>query len=168
MDPVYDISDLNEDGLIDNPGDILFRKKTRTGQKDNYSLGVGFSATWSRPLDKKLQEQCKEAAATQIELQKQLTANKRLDFEIARLKNCGQLIKDGISFHPKSPMYKVCADVVVRDVTYIKPHAHTIPHSTSSSDSSPSQTSTFESRHSSDAALLGAPLQSQPLVSSPE
>ena len=164
-DPVYDISDLDEDGLIDNPGDVLFRKKTRTGQKDNYSIGIGFSATWSRPLDRKLQEQCKEAAATHIELQKQLTANKRLDFEIARLKNCGNLIKEGISFHPKSPMYKVCADVVVRDVTYIKPHAHTIP---SSSGTSPQRNEALQSLHSSDAALLGAPLQTQPLVSSHE
>tara|TARA_S200002703_G_scaffold139372_1_gene130031 strand:- start:176 stop:826 length:651 start_codon:yes stop_codon:yes gene_type:complete len=126
-DPVYDVSDLNEDGLIDNPGDVLFRKKTRTGQKDNYSLGLGFSMTWSTPTDKKLQEQCKEAAAASIEMMKQQTANKRLDFEIARLKNCGQLIKEGISFHPKSPYYKICADVVVRDKTYITPHRHTIP-----------------------------------------
>ena len=77
------------DGILDNPGDIVFHKKTRTGQKDNYSLGVGFSMTWSTPTDKKLQELCKEAATTQIKLQEQLTANKRLDFEIARLKNCG-------------------------------------------------------------------------------
>ena len=71
MDPVYDISDNkgafdadgNEigDGIIDNPGDILFHKKTRTGQKDNYSLGLGFSMTWSTPLDKELQDQCKGA-----------------------------------------------------------------------------------------------------------
>ena len=111
MDPVYDISDnfgaFDEngndigDGIIDNPGRILFRKRTRTGQKENYNLSVGFSATWSRPLDKSLQEQCKKAAATQIALQQQLTANKRLDFEIARLKNCGNLLKEGISFHPK-------------------------------------------------------------------
>ena len=136
-DPVYDVSDNygafdaegNEigDGIIDNPGDILFHKKTRTGQKDNYNLGVGFSMTWSTPTDKKLQALCKEAARTNIELQKQLTANKRLDFEIARLKNCGELLKKGISFHPRSPYYKVCADVVVKDVTYIKPHVHTIP-----------------------------------------
>ena len=73
MDPVYDISDNfgafdengNEigDGIIDNPGRVLFRKRTRTGQKDNYNLSVGVSATWSRPLDRKLQDQCKEAAA---------------------------------------------------------------------------------------------------------
>ena len=27
------------DGILDNPGDVLFHKRTRTGQKDNYSLG---------------------------------------------------------------------------------------------------------------------------------
>ena len=167
MDPVYDISDLNEDGLIDNPGDILFQKKTRTGQKDNYSLGVGFSMTWSTPTDKNLQELCKRAARTQIELNTQLVANKRLDFEIARLKNCGELIKKGIMFHPRSPYYKVCADVVVQNVTHVKQHTHHIP-STSSSESSPQQTEALQSLHSSDAALLGAPLQTQPLVSSPE
>ena len=168
-DPVYDISDLNEDGLIDNPGDILFHKKTRTGQKDNYSLGVGFSMTWSTPTDKKLQELCKQAARTQIELNTQLVANKRLDFEIARLKNCGELIKQGIMFHPKSPYYKVCADVVVQNVTHVKQHTHHIPPSTSSSsDSLPQQNEALQSLDSSDAALLGAPLQTQPLVSYPE
>jgi len=160
MDPVYDVSDLNDDGLIDNPGDILFRKKTRTGQKDNYSLGVGFSMTWSTPTDKNLQDLCKKAATTQIELQQQLTANKRLDFEIARLKNCGELIQKGISFHPRSPYYKICADVVVQNVTHIKDHTHSI-----SSVSKPPVKS--ESPSSSDAAQLGAPLQTRPLVPSP-
>jgi len=168
-DPVYDISDLNEDGLIDNPGDILFQKKTRTGQKDNFSLGLGFSMTWSTPTDKKLQNLCKEAAAASIEMMNQSTANKRLDFEIARLKNCGELIKQGISFHPKSPYYKICADVVVQNVTHVKQHNHYIPRPTSSSsDSSPQQSEALQSLHSSDAALLGAPLQTQPFVSYPE
>ena len=126
-DPVYDMRDMDEDGAPDNPGSVLYQVPVRTGQKDNYNLGVGFSMTWSRPLDQKLQDQCKEAAAANIELMKQTTANKRLDFEIARLKNCGELIKQGISFHPRSPYYKVCADVVVNNVTYIKPHVHSIP-----------------------------------------
>ena len=127
MDPVYDMRDLDEDGSLDNPGDILYHVPTRTGQKDNYSLGIGFSATWSKPLDKELQEQCKEAAATQIALQQQLTANKRLDFEIARLKNCGELLLRGIQFHPKSPYYSVCADVVVNNPPgHDHPHVHKI------------------------------------------
>ena len=150
MDPVYDVSDLDEDGLIDNPGDILFHKKTRTGQKDNYSIGIGFSMTWSTPTDKNLQELCKTAARTQIDLQQQLTANKRLDFEIARLKNCGQLMKDGIMFRPGTEMAKICADVMVMGKNAITPHVHTIP--------SPS---TSESRVSERAADLGGPLQTQ-------
>ena len=149
MDPVYDMRDLNDDGSLDNPGDVLYFVPTRTGQKDNYNLSVGVSATWSKPLDKKLQEQCKEAAATQIALQQQLTANKRLDFEIARLKNCGELKKQGIYFHPKSPYYKVCADVIVTNPGgVIPPHKHSIP--------SPSVS---ESRGSANAAQLGAPIQ---------
>ena len=165
-DPVYDISDnegaFNDDGdpigdgIIDNPGRILFHKRTRTGQKDNYSLGLGFSMTWSTPTDKNLQDLCKKAAKAQIELNQQLAANKRLDFEIARLKNCGQLLKQGISFHPKSPYYSVCADVVVNNVTEIKPHVHSIP---SSSSSVSGKRTVIPSLHdSSDAALLGGPL----------
>ena len=58
----------------------------------------------------------------------QLVANKRLDFEIARLKNCGELKKAGIMFHPKSPYYSVCADVVVRAPGgKVEPHEHQIP-----------------------------------------
>ena len=135
--PVYDMRDLTGDfdddgnpkgdGAPDNPGDILWFQPTRTGQKDNYNLSIGMSATWSRPQDKKLQQLCKEAAAANIAMMNQLSANKRLDFEIARLKNCGNLLKEGISFHPKSPYYKICADVVVQNVTVVKQHTHSIP-----------------------------------------
>ena len=76
----------DDDGNLNNPGDILYFVPTRTGQKDNYNLSIGFSATWSRPMDKKLQALCKEAAAANIALMNQQNANKRLDFEIARLK----------------------------------------------------------------------------------
>ena len=125
--PVYDMSDLDDNGVLDNPGNILYYVPTRTAQKDNYNISLGVSATWSKPLDKEAQEQCKEAVDTQIALQKQVTANKRLDFEVARLKNCGELMKAGISFHPKSPYYSICADVVVQGVNGVTPHQHIIP-----------------------------------------
>ena len=80
--PVYDMT-TDDDGNLNNPGDILYFVPTRTGQKDNYNLSIGFSATWSRPMDKKLQALCKEAAAANIALMNQQNANKRLDFEIA-------------------------------------------------------------------------------------
>ena len=68
-----------------------------------------------------------EAASTQIALQKQLTANKRLDFELARLKNCGELMKAGVMFHPKSPYAAVCADVVlVNPPGVVENHTHEI------------------------------------------
>ena len=112
-EPVYNNADNNDDGIPDNPGEILYHIPTRTGQQEIYNLSVGVSATWSRPLDKELQDLCKSAATTQINLQNQMVANKRLDFEIARLKNCGELMQKGIMFHPRSPYAAVCADVVL-------------------------------------------------------
>ena len=136
MDPVYDVHDANDDGQIDNPGNIVYYVPTRTGQQDSYKLSVGLSATWSKPLDKELQEQCKEAVATQINLQNQIYANKRLDFELARLKNCGELMKAGIVFHPQSQYAAVCADVkLINPPGTLPDHTHTITPTPSSSSS---------------------------------
>ena len=136
MDPVYNVHDADDDGQIDNPGDILYYVPTRTGQQDSYNLSVGLSATWSKPLDKELQEQCKEAVATQINLQNQIYANKRLDFELARLKNCGELMKAGIVFHPQSQYAAVCADVkLINPPGTLPDHTHTITPTPSSSSS---------------------------------
>ena len=113
LDPVYNMADNNDDNIPDSPGEILYYVPTRTGQKSTQNINIGFSATFSIPMDKKAMAQCKEAVAIHNEYRKQLTANKRLDFEIARLKNCGELKKQGIVFHPKSPYYSVCADVML-------------------------------------------------------
>ena len=57
----------------------------------------------------------------------QATANKRLDFELARLKNCGELMKAGVMFHPKSQYAAVCADVVlVNPPGVVEDHTHSI------------------------------------------
>ena len=127
MDPVFNNVDANDDDVPDNPGEILYYIPTRTGQKDSTTVSLGVSATWSKPLDKKLQEQCKQAAQANINYMVQNTANKRLDFEIARLKNCGELMKAGIMFHKKSPYFAVCADVVLVNPPGTLPnHSHTI------------------------------------------
>ena len=116
------------DGRPDNPGSVLWNKPVRTDMTANQSLNIGLSATLSIPMNKKLQKQCMEAAQLQNNMQGQLIANKRLDFELARLKNCGELIKAGIMFHPKSPYYSVCADVVVTNPGgQLLPHEHVIP-----------------------------------------
>ena len=170
QDPVYDITDnfgaFDEngnpmgDGILDNPGAILFRKDTRTGQKDNYNLGVGFSITWSKPMDKNLQNLCKEAAAAQIELNKQIISSKRLEFELARLRNCGNLAKDGIQFHPRSRYYKICEDVLINN-----PPGHSHPHRHAIS----SEPSAEPESHSHDPAEHpAAEKQTQPSSPSPE
>jgi len=130
QDPVYNNVDANNDDVPDNPGEILYYKPVRTGQKDSSTISLGVSATWSRPLDKELQKQCKDAAQANINLMVQNTANKRLDFEIARLKNCGELMKAGIMFHKNSPYFKVCADVVLVNPPGTLPnHVHSISSS---------------------------------------
>ena len=150
-DPVYDVHDADDDGQIDNPGNILYEMPTRTGQKDSYSVSLGLSATWSRPLDKQLQALCKDASATQIDLQRQMVANKRLDFEIARLKNCGELMKAGIMFHPKSPYRAVCADVILTNPPgIVAQHTHELPNKPISQDSSSSSTPESPSSDPSD------------------
>ncbi len=46
-------------------------------------------------------------------MKNQLLMNRQLDYDIARLKNCGELKKFGIEYHPKSPMSYLCADVIL-------------------------------------------------------
>ena len=127
MDPVYNNLDANDDGVPDNPGQILYYKPVKTNQKDSTTVSLGVSATWSKPLYKKLQEQCKQAAAANINLMNQAVANKRLDFEIARLKNCGELMKAGIIFKPGTEYAKVCADVIlINPPGVVANHTHKI------------------------------------------
>ena len=72
QDPVYNNVDANDDGVPDNPGEILYYVPTRTGQKNNTNVSVGMSATWSRPLDKEQVELCKTAAKLHNEYRMQM------------------------------------------------------------------------------------------------
>ena len=117
----YDAPSYNDDGSLSH------HVATRTGQKDNHALNMGFSLNFSIPLDNSLQRRCKSAVDKQLALQQELVNFKRLDFDISRLKNCGELMIKGIEFHPKSPYYKVCADVVIRPKPgQVLPHRHTL------------------------------------------
>ena len=140
-DPVYNMLDLTgatdddgnpiPDGIPDNPGDILYYRDIRTGQKDNYNWNAGFSATISWPLDRKQQELCKQAAQHHNELRSQMTANRRLEFELTRLTKCGEMAQKGISFASWSPYYRLCEDIVVQNKNAIAPHVHAIPRKVS-------------------------------------
>ena len=131
--PVYDMT-TDSDGNLNNPGSILYYVPTRTGQKANNNMSLGLSATISIPLDRRHHEGCLRAANTQTQLATQLLANKRLDFEMARLKHCSEQRRLGVSFHPKSPAFQICADIVVTNPHGVIPqHQHSIISPSSSS-----------------------------------
>ena len=146
-EPVYDTIDVVgafdpegnpvPDGRPDNPGDILFYKPIRTGQKTNLSINGGITATISIPLDRHHVRTCRKAAEKQVALLDATLADKRLNYEIARLKNCANLMKEGIMFNPKSPYSKICADVVlVNPPGVLPPHTHSIPTSSKTVETS--------------------------------
>ena len=113
--------------VYSDEGDILYHQRTRTGQKDNFSLNFGASLTFSMPLDKRFQERCLRNAKLQGDHQQQLIDNKKLDWHIARLRECGRLRKDGIEFAPDSPYFHLCEDVVVKPkMGQVLPHRHLI------------------------------------------
>ena len=156
--------------VVDSGGEMTpsWFKPVRTDMRANQSFKVGLSATLSLPLNRKLQRQCIQAADQQIAMTTQAVANKRLDFEIARLKNCGELMKAGIMFHPKSPYHSICADVDVRAPGgKVEPHEHQIPQ--------PNWTKPTSSQPSSGSVLPGSdlveppssPSQKEPSPSSP-
>jgi hypothetical protein len=151
-EPVYDTLDLVgafdpegnaiPDGRPDNPGNVLFYKQIRTAQKTNFSLNGGITATISIPLDRRHIRACQQAAEKQVALLDAQLADKRLNYEIARLKNCAELMQKGIMFHPDSPYSKICADVVLTNPPgVVPPHKHSITFSkTADSDDAAKQT----------------------------
>ena len=153
--------------IIDTGGEMTptWFKPVRTDMKANQSFNLGLSATLSIPLNRGMQKRCRLAAEAQTAAVNQATANKRLDFEIARLKNCGELMKAGIMFHPNSPYASICADVVVTAPGgQIIPHEHQIPQPSWTNPSSSKEvdlSSLGTSQSSSQSSLDGVPLSSQ-------
>ncbi len=149
-EPVYDTLDLVgakdpegnaiPDGVPDNPGNVLYYRPVRTGQKSNYSINGGITATISIPLDRSHIRSCRRAAEKQVALLDAQLADKRLNYEIARLKNCAELMKDGVMFHPNSPYASICADVVlVNPPGVVAPHTHKIIYGETSETSDAQQ-----------------------------
>ena len=120
--PVYDPTDLVGDfddsgapigdGVPDFPGNILYFQENYSGtNKDSYSIGTGITLNFSIPLDRKLGKLCKDAASTQIGIQKQKLKNLELEWHMARVKHCGELKQKGINVTNSSPFFEVCKDI---------------------------------------------------------
>ena len=142
-EPVYD---------QDNPGVVLFEQPIRTGQKNNFSVNGGITATISVPLDRHHVRTCRAAAEKQVALMDAKLAEQRLIFEVKRIKNCADLMKEGIMFHPKSLYRQICADVVLTNPPgVLPPHTHPITY--------PKPASKPEQLDSGDAAAPAAPVK---------
>ena len=82
-------------------------------QFSSQSVSPGIAMTFSLPLDGGLVELCKARARVETQRQQAETAKAKLDFELVRLLKCGEAKRSGIDFHPESPYYGICADIVV-------------------------------------------------------
>ena len=123
--PVYSTADANDDSEPDEPGKVLYYSELPRFEKDRRSLNYGITATFSVPLDQRLASQCRRAVDTNIRLQEQLLATKRLEHELFRARQCGELAKAGVQFTGR--MSVVCSDLIVT-VPPVKmvPHTHAI------------------------------------------
>ena len=122
--PVYDPS-VDDDGNLLNPGKILYYQENYSGNKDSLGLNVGAALTFTFPLDNRFQNSCLNAANTQIQLQRMELSKARLNYELARLKNCGELKIAGIEYAKDSPYFDLCKDVLVKPKKgQVIPHTH--------------------------------------------
>jgi hypothetical protein len=140
-EPVYD---------PDNPGQILFYQPIRTGQKNNFSINGGITATFSIPLDRHHVRTCRAAAEKQVALLDAKIAMERMVYEIKRVKNCADLMKDGIVI---TGIYaQICKDVALTNPPgVLPPHTHPITY--------PKPASDREWLDSGDAAKPAAPVK---------
>lgn len=140
-EPVYD---------PDNPGQILYYQPIRTGQKNNFSINGGITATISVPLDRHHVKTCRAAAEKQVALLDAKIAMERMVYEIKRVKNCADLMKDGIII---TGIYaQICRDVVLTNPPgVLPPHTHSITY--------PEPASDLEWLDSGDAAKPSAPVK---------
>ena len=124
LTPVYD-NTTDDDGNLVNAGDILYYQENYSGNKDSLGLNVGAALTFTFPLDQRFQNACLKSATTQEKIQAQILSKERLNYELARLKNCGELAIKGISFSPDSIYHKLCEDVIVTEQkNQVLPHTH--------------------------------------------
>ena len=124
--PVYNMA-TDDDGNLTNAGEILYDQENYSANKDNLGINFGIAATFSIPLGSAYQDACLRSATTQEKIQNQILNNKKLDYELARLKNCGELKIAGIQYAKSSIYHKICEDVIVTEkMGQVIPHSHKI------------------------------------------
>ena len=143
LTPIYDERDLTgatvtnddgeevdaPDGNPDNPGAVIGYKTVRTGQKENFAISPGISMSWNIQLDRQSIRLCKEAATKRIALLQASYEDKRLSYELGRLKICAELLEKGVRFKEGTKYAVLCADVErVNPPGVLPDHSHTISY----------------------------------------
>jgi len=139
MEPVYSNRDLTGDTDDDNnptgdgdpdaPSTIIGYRQARRFEKDNYAISPGISISWNIPLDFKAQALCREAAAYQVSLIKTTYEDKRLSYELGRLKVCSTLLSKGVRFKEGTKYAVLCDDVELTNPPGVLPnHKHSISY----------------------------------------
>ena len=122
--PVYNMA-MDDSGNLTNAGEILYYQENYSANKDSLGINFGIAATFSIPLGSAYQDACLRSATTQEKIQNQILNNKKLDYELARLKNCGELKIAGIQYAKSSIYHKICEDVIVTEkMGQVIPHTH--------------------------------------------
>ena len=125
LTPIYNDATDPDTGELTNPGEILYYKENYSGNKDSLGINFGAALTFTFPLDQRFQNQCLKSATTQEKIQQQILSKERLNYELARLKNCGQLKIQGIEYAKSSIYHKLCEDVIVSPKKgQVLPHTH--------------------------------------------
>ena len=139
MEPIYSTKDLVGDtdddgnpigdGEPDSPGTVIGYKQVTRFEKDNYAISPGISISWNIPLDFKAQALCREAAAYQVSLLKTSYEDKRLSYELGRLKICSTLLSKGVRFKEGTKYAVLCDDVELTNPPGVLPnHKHSISY----------------------------------------
>ena len=122
--PVYNMA-TDDDGNLTSAGEILYHQENYSANRDSLGINFGVAATFSIPLGSAYQDACLRSATTQEKIQNQILNNKKLDYELARLKNCGELKIAGIQYAKSSIYHKICEDVIVTEkIGQVLPHTH--------------------------------------------
>ena len=125
--PVYNEATDPETGELTNAGEILYYRENYSGNKDSTSFNFGIAATISVPLDRRFQTACLKSATTQEKIMRQQLSTARLNYELARLKNCHELRVSGAEYSKTSDYYGLCSDIVsTPPKNQVIPHTHKI------------------------------------------
>ena len=117
------------DGDPDNPGLVIGTQRKQRFEKSNYSISPGISVSWNIQLDRRARRACLAAMERQKDLLQAAYEDKRLSYELGRLKICAEQMKLGVTFKKTSKYYKLCEDVALSNPPGVLPaHSHSISY----------------------------------------